>query len=857
MQKASAIYAKQIARALTSQNKAYFARFIRGNKSGSAQEKNDLILETVDSNKEMKNMEHKFKKQLEEQSKDTPISDEAIKAAYNNNIQNQVRIKKSMPISQQIKLQSNKSGKKVYKIDSEEQVDWLIKQFILPETKKKSYIRWKAQQDELIKNGELPADLHERLDFLAKKNQQKVNKMIEDFEHLGQPYEGMEEGDEIIVGPKELETMSKEEIDKLIQAKIGKIEYPKPTSLEEKLAIEEDKIDDTLEREVLSEIERLESTGLLDRLDKKIQDKKIQNHKKDTREELAFIQQIEENQQIEDPVEESLTESISEINENLEVSEMEERSKKFESIKSLPNKKELDNFEKPKDEEKKLLNKLSRKDKKIEPTNKQSTKDSQLQIKDQNQNSENNQIQQKDRVQERLLDLYATGDQRLNSHVFGNITLKDIDFQSPEVYKMFQIKRPREKREIFTYQMDKLNILISFYNQQDFEQIKFHKLNSDQILVFMGNKNFLNGRCRKEKVIEAFHFLHKHRQLKLFSERKEIKDAIRLIALDHKLLEQLSPQSYVTSFIYSVMKMKNDDPQVWASLASYISKNYQHFDMRNISNIVYSLHKISVGKPILMNFDDVFTQLELPIIMKLDKGDGDPQSIANSILAYTKCQNGSLQFFQAMEKHIISYKDKFSAQELSNILYSYYKSKECSKEIIKDLEDTVIQNLNHAQPKELVQLLMAFVETDQMSPKLLRHFEHEFKSKFEMMNAEDVSKYYYCFTKVGHEYKAEGRFYKYLQKVTTKLIDTFEGPHLRFMFYKFDDQTNMRLNTGVKGRLMDRATDLIKQDKFDGYDLNQIFLNTNQLPPNSPGKSRHDFNYKCMKHLEKLRYFVN
>ena len=48
-----------------------------------------------------------------------------------------------------------------------------------------------------------------------------------------------------------------------------------------------------------------------------------------------------------------------------------------------------------------------------------------------------------------------------------------------------------------------------------------------------------------------------------------------------------------------------------------------------------------------------------------------------------------MQFYQAMEKHILAYKDKLNSQELANILYSYYKSKDCSKEIMKDLEDTV------------------------------------------------------------------------------------------------------------------------------------------------------------------------
>lgn len=86
--------------------------------------------------------------------------------------------------------------------------------------------------------------------------------------------------------------------------------------------------------------------------------------------------------------------------------------------------------------------------------------------------------------------------------------------------------------------------------------------------------------------------------------------------------------------------MKIEDPEVWASLASYISKNYKLMDIRNLSNTVYALHKVSQSKPVILNFDDLFTELELPIIMKLDKGlpgsVGDPQSIANVILAYSK-----------------------------------------------------------------------------------------------------------------------------------------------------------------------------------------------------------------------------
>lgn len=111
------------------------------------------------------------------------------------------------------------------------------------------------------------------------------------------------------------------------------------------------------------------------------------------------------------------------------------------------------------------------------------------------------------------------------------------------------------------------------------------------------------------------------------------------------------------------------------------------------------------------------------------------------------------------------------------------------------------------------------------------------------MNAEDISKYYYCFTHLG--FKGEGTFYRYVQKAATKLMKTFEGPHLRYMFYKFDEEDESRLNTGVRGRLMDRVTELVKAGKIKGYDLNEIYKNTRNMKPNREGKAQHDFNYAC------------
>ena len=67
--------------------------------------------------------------------------------------------------------------------------------------------------------------------------------------------------------------------------------------------------------------------------------------------------------------------------------------------------------------------------------------------------------------QEKLMNLYATGDQKLNSHIFGNIPLKAIDFRSPEIHKIFKFKKPETKGDIYNHQFEKLSILISFYNE--------------------------------------------------------------------------------------------------------------------------------------------------------------------------------------------------------------------------------------------------------------------------------------------------------------------------------------------------------------------------------------------------------
>ena len=86
--------------------------------------------------------------------------------------------------------------------------------------------------------------------------------------------------------------------------------------------------------------------------------------------------------------------------------------------------------------------------------------------------------------------------------------LKPVDFSSPEIYKQIQgVKKPEDKVDVYKMQFEKLRIMLLFYTEQDFKQVKFHKLNSDQILKFLGWPGFVRNKKLTGKVIEALKFI--------------------------------------------------------------------------------------------------------------------------------------------------------------------------------------------------------------------------------------------------------------------------------------------------------------------------------------------------------------
>ena len=60
----------------------------------------------------------------------------------------------------------------------------------------------------------------------------------------------------------------------------------------------------------------------------------------------------------------------------------------------------------------------------------------------------------------------------------------------------------------------------------------------------------------------------------------------------------------------------------------------------------------------ILNFDDLYQKYELQLVKRFEGMDTvSTQSVANSILAYSKTQNGSVVFFRTLEGIIIKHAD--------------------------------------------------------------------------------------------------------------------------------------------------------------------------------------------------------
>lgn len=133
-----------------------------------------------------------------------------------------------------------------------------------------------------------------------------------------------------------------------------------------------------------------------------------------------------------------------------------------------------------------------------------------------------------------------------------------------------------------------------------------------------------------------------------------------------------------------------------------MAARHEQLSLRNLSVCAFAMTNISRLKPVILNFDDVFKMMELSFVKKFEGGKVVGQDISNTLIAYSKSQNGSNQFWRALESTVLKHAPLLSPQELSNVIYSYFKAENAvCEELYEALKPTVKKELHKMKPVEL------------------------------------------------------------------------------------------------------------------------------------------------------------
>jgi len=109
------------------------------------------------------------------------------------------------------------------------------------------------------------------------------------------------------------------------------------------------------------------------------------------------------------------------------------------------------------------------------------------------------------------------------------------------------------------------------YTTEDFQKLKMYRLNPEQLLALMKAGSDFLEKAPPEKVIECLKHFQKSRGIKVYKGREEVMQTVRYLTLNHHILARLSRQSYVTSLVHAISRMRIDDEQVWASIGAYLA----------------------------------------------------------------------------------------------------------------------------------------------------------------------------------------------------------------------------------------------------------------------------------------------
>ena len=371
------------------------------------------------------------------------------------------------------------------------------------------------------------------------------------------------------------------------------------------------------------------------------------------------------------------------------------------------------------------------------------------------------------------------------------------------------------------------------------------------------------------QLMEAIKFIDLKKQninkiinmLSIFRRKKELKifDFPEILSLINYLKDNLKiiQPSYLVNFFYSLSMIQNfdkdkptlDNKSLIFEILNILTNNFPKLDIRSSSNLLFALQTLQLNNPLEYNFNDLFFNLEKPLIVKLkenlSKNKITSIDLSNIVLSYCKTQNGSEEFYLILQDILMDCKNIITPQDMSIILYSYSNNDTCSDKLLDIFEDKLSVFKNEFKMKELCNILRAYHKRDKLNENIKKLMIELFIQKHEYTNSTDISYFYKILIN-----EKEIKFNKYINNCIHNLAFTFSGTDLNILLSRAEYM--QKHNPELYQRITSQVMKLMKRKSIQGYDLREIYIHIKDIP--------YEGKYNIIveeihKYLEKIKYY--
>ena len=234
-------------------------------------------------------------------------------------------------------------------------------------------------------------------------------------------------------------------------------------------------------------------------------------------------------------------------------------------------------------------------------------------------------------------------------------------------------KESNKKQDVPALYIDFKNTreVSTFVNDQSIDLFSrtLKKLSPSSFTKLLSDTNFIDKDPAKNSLKMLLMITHMRRNALLKNyDRPDIREHVQKMIEN---LPALSPE-IVTMLVHNLDKMRINEPEYFRKLETFIIAHAAQFDLRGLSNIVYSFANTSLRQSIVSDFSQLYKSLEIPISLRLKEK--QPKDLTQIMTGYSKTQNFSNEFLQVMEKACIDVREELSTQELAVILHCFWKN---------------------------------------------------------------------------------------------------------------------------------------------------------------------------------------